>query len=109
MTAQVADRNYEIAVTIIEQMGGMQKLQTMVSARNLVAIDYGLQFNFFGNRKINQLVVRLDPMDTYTVEFWKIYGLKIGKAPKMVSSYDGIYFDMIITLFEKETGLCLRL
>ena len=103
------DRKIEIANTIIKQLGGIGKLYTMVDANRFVALDSGLQFSFKGSRKINKLVVKLDPSDTYTVEFWKIYSLKTGKSPKLIGSHSDIYFDMLVELFENETGLSLRL
>lgn len=96
-------KNMEIAKIIIRQLGG-NKAIAMVGIYNMIAIDNGLQFNFKGSRKVNKCVIKLDWSDTYTFELWKI----TKKVCKKVYSLEGVYEDMLIELFESETGLYLR-
>ena len=97
-------RNKEIATTILMQLGGGKAI-AMAGITNSLAIDNGLQFSFKGSRKVNKCVVKLDAMDTYTFELWKITKTVV----KKVYSLDGVYEDMLIELFESETGLYLSL
>lgn len=102
--------NLRVAQTIIEQLGGAG-FTAMTGARHYTAIDSGLGFSLparFAKQGINKVRIILTPMDTYTVEFWRV-----GNAPKFhtskVSSHEDIYFDMLRPLFERETGLHLSL
>ena len=98
----------QTAHTIIDQLGGMGKLTAMVGAYNFVALDSGLQFSFRGTRKANKCIVRYDQgSNLYTFELWQIYP-KSNKIKK-VYSLDGVYFDMLIDLFQDYTGLRLSL
>lgn len=51
------------------------------------------------------VTITLEPDDTYTVKFWKI----VDYREKIVGEFDDIYADQLISLFEDETGLRLRL
>ena len=61
------NNSQEIAQTIINQLGGINKISMMVGCKNLVALESGLQFSFKGSRKMNKVVIRLDASDTYAV------------------------------------------
>ena len=104
MTRTVEEQK-QIAVTIIEQLGG-QQMKAMTGAYGFVALESGVQFRFRGSRKANSCRVILDAMDTYTFELWKI-GRKT--PPKMVYQIDGAYDDMLIPVFEEQTGLYTHL
>ena len=107
--------NQEIAQTIIQQMGGFGRLQAMVGAKDFVALTPseseahgpGILFNFKGSRKANKCRVTLSWNDTYRFELYK-YNRRTLKCPK-VFEIDDIYCDMIIQIFEEETGLYLSL
>jgi hypothetical protein len=96
-----------IAQTIIAQMGGLGKLEAMVNGRQYLILDAGVQFTFSGKRGMNKCVVKLTPADTYDMEFWYINARK-GTAVKK-EEYKDVYYDMLIDLFEKTTGLYLSL
>lgn len=100
--------NIEVATTIINQMGGVGKLHSVVGAYNFVAIDQGVQFSFKGSKKTNKVVITLTPMDLYNVNFYKINMKDIDKSLIPVAESDMIYADMLIELFEKTTGLYLH-
>ena len=100
----------QIAATIVSQMGGMGKISAMVKGRDWCALeDGGLQFTFSGKRGVNKCLVHLDASDTYTMEFWycnkKTYEFK----SEMKASFGGLYNDMLISTFERFTGLYLSL
>lgn len=99
----------EIANTIKDQIGC--KALFLLGASQIVARENGLQFAIRGSRKVNKVVVVLDPSDTYTVEFWKMTKMTFTKkgelkgGPVLVSSHENVYVDSLHTLIESETGL----
>lgn len=99
----------EVASTIIDQLGGMNKLVGMVGASSFAHSDTnlgGVSFKFKMNRKMNYCRVVLDFDDTYTVSFLKAspkYGVKV------IQEQSNVYCDELIPLFEKTTGLYLHL
>lgn len=95
--------NKEIATEILRQLGG-NKFTVMTGAKNFIAIENGLTFRLpsnFAKNKINVVRIVLEPSDTYTVTFLSMRGTKINE----VSKHDGIYNDMLVSLFSKKTGL----
>jgi len=97
-------RNQEIAMTILEQMGGRGRLNVMVGAKNFMAIENGVQFKFGLNQKMNTCRVILNDLDLYDFELWQI-------TPKRcVKRYEehGLYDDMLVKEFETQTGLYLK-
>jgi len=104
MTTQT---NLEVANTILAQMGGTGRLSAMLGASSFFGTEDTASFRFKARarNKSNMVKVRLDPSDTYTVEFWTVRG---GKATKR-SAHSDIYADGLKTLFTDETGLYLSL
>ena len=100
--------NQEVAKTIIAQMGGFGKLKAMVGANNIVSIDKGVMFSFKGSKVANKVVIDLTPMDLYDVKFYKINMKNIDTSMIPVDVIEGAYFDMLISIFEKTTGLYLH-
>lgn len=89
-----------IGQTIANQIGN--RAFVMMGARSLVTLEDGLQFKIGRNpKKITTIVVRLDPNDTYTVEFWR--GMRLAK------DIDFVYADDLEHVIEDNTGLYLRL
>jgi len=99
------ERNPEIAATILRQMGGMGKICAMTGAKNFIDYGNGVSFRFPNNVKgrPNTFKVTLDPDDTYSVEF----GRCRGTTYKILKTLNGIYWDMLKSLFEQESGLYL--
>lgn len=90
-----------IAKTIIEQLGG-SRFAVMTGAKRFTALENGVQFSISHAKDgINKVKVVLDPSDTYTVEFWHIWG---GKASKVCEVSD-VYCDMLQDIFKEKTGL----
>ena len=102
------EEDRQIAQTIIQQLGG-QRFLVMTGAKNLA---YGAKELHFRLPKakggINSVVIKLTPMDTYEVKFYKI-----GRSPSFtvteVSSHDDVYADNLTAIFESETGLATSL
>ncbi len=93
-----------IAKIILQQLGGQGKLVMMTGAYNFVAIKNGIAFKI-KNRKVNYIKIVLNGKDLYDVTFSKIFGTSI----KTVSEHNDVYFDELIPLFEKQTGMYLKL
>jgi len=113
MAQQMSKQEHlQVASTIAQQMGGTGRLKAMVGAHNLVFLsdtrDGGLAFDFKGSRKANKIRVELDRgADLYNVKLYK-YNHRTGEI-KTVYEGEGIYFDMLIDIFEMHTGLYLTL
>jgi len=91
----------------IQQLGGFGKLQAMVGANNFVQSkeEAWVSFKFKGSKVANYIKIHLNGNDLYDIEFGKIWGHKY----KVVEKLDDVYFDSLVELFEKTTGLYLRL
>jgi hypothetical protein len=104
--AETMTHSQQVAATILEQMGGMGKLRMMIGANNFVAHAtpaVGVSFRFKGSRKANYCKVTLTGMDTYNFTLGKI------RDYALVPSYEltDVYSDMLMDIFEQETGLYL--
>ena len=100
------ERSQEIAQTILEQLGG-NKFRAMTGAHSFMSKEAGLVFKFpNGKNRIFALEVNLRPDDTYEMKFFKKkgrYNVEVAKE------YQGVYCDMLQSLFTDETGLDTRL
>lgn len=99
-----------IANTILKQLGGRMFL-TMTGASELVAGEDYLRMKLPARstkNKCTHLCVTLDAdRDLYQVEFtrWNSRSL----THTRLSVHDGIYWDMLQTLFTDQTGLYTRM
>ena len=92
-----------IAREILNQLGGNMFL-VMTGAKALVSGPDYLAFKLpsnFARDGINHVTVRLDPSDTYTVEFRKVRGLNV----KEVRTDSMVYCDTLRETFTAATGL----
>lgn len=100
-------QNQQIAQTILQQLGA-GRFRAMTGAKDFIAIERGLQFGLparFARGGINKLRITLEPEDTYKVEFMKVsHRLGMHKC-ETVAEHDGVYCDMLQSLFKSETGL----
>jgi hypothetical protein len=96
-----------VANTILRQMGGLRKICLMTGARDFVYDDNSVQFRFPNRgKRINKCrVIYNYGTDLYIFELWYVSK----KGAKLVFSLEDVYFDMLIPLFEKNTGLYLSL
>lgn len=112
-----------IAKTILQQMGGSGALAAFIGAYNYVAHEDGVSFKWKAKAKngANYFRVKLNSMDLYDLEFGRLRNVMpigltaeaIEKAVidsyKVTKEISGVYWDQLIELFEKETGLYLTL
>jgi len=93
----------ETAKIILDQLGGQRKLVMFTGAYNFVAIKNGVTFRI-KNRGVNFIQIVLNGKDLYDVTFSKFFKLSL----KKVSEHNDVYFDELIPLFEKNTGMYLK-
>jgi len=100
-----------VAETIRQQIGG--RALFMLGAKQLAATDDGLRFRIGRNAKgVTHVIVKLDPSDTYTVEFRAMRVNRRhpdGFSNKLKSSMSDVYVDSLHTVLESGTGLYTRL
>lgn len=92
-----------IASTILAQLGGNRFL-AMTGAKNLTHTDRSLSFRLpsnFARDGINLVTVRLDPSDTYTVQFRKVRGLNV----RDLDEVSDVYAENLRAVFTGRTGL----
>jgi hypothetical protein len=97
----------EVGKTILEQMGGTNRLKAMLGVNYLKFFPDGVEFAWPNKERSKGNLVRitLDPDDTYKVEFFN-HSMS-GRKP--VRRIEGVYNDMLVNIFEKQTGWYLRL
>lgn len=100
----------QIAKTIVQQLGGSGKIFAMLGKKTqMVSFPNALGMKF-SNRKTsrgNYVKITLRPDDTYDMEFSSV--TKGGLSVKKVKMYSGVMFDQLRPIFEKQTGLRLKL
>ena len=111
------DYSKEIAVTILEQLGGKRFL-LFTGAKNLTATGNGLLFKIPRNAsKANHCKITLNGSDLYDVEFFQFIPGKlkidhkkgtaewVDEKRTTVKTFNDCYFDMLQDLFTEVTGL----
>tara|TARA_R110000822_G_scaffold120633_4_gene254163 strand:- start:5038 stop:5352 length:315 start_codon:yes stop_codon:yes gene_type:complete len=95
----------QVAETILQQLGGTRRLSVMTGAKNYVALESGVTFKLGRGAKdgITHVTVELDPSDTYTVRFSRVWGTKVTTK----SELSDVYCDQLVELFESRTGFYL--
>ena len=101
----------QTAETIFKQFGGQNRLKLFVGANNFQfhnrpekeEVDATFKFKMYSKANTVKVIYHRCP-DVYTLQFLKV--TKTGT--KLVNSYSDVYFDQLIELFEKETGLFLH-
>lgn len=99
-----------IARTILEQLGGLNRLTVMIGVKHAVARPdgVGIRFKARANKRINHIEITLDPSDTYTVEFWFIPRI-LTAEPVAIASYTDVNAENLRQVIEFKTGLRLNL
>ena len=94
-----------VATTIIQQLGGLGPLRAMTGAKEFVCGKHWLRFKIGRNAKrVNKVKIQLDPDDTYSMEFLRVTAAKTTTK----ASIDGVYADMLVPIFEAETGMYIK-
>lgn len=111
--------DYEIANTILEQLGGGRFLM-MTGAKDLMSIKSGLRMRLPRNAsKANKLEITLTGMDDYNMRFYRVtparYSTRGGKftlypeKTTEVKKYENVFFDQLQELFTEVTGMYTHL
>ena len=96
----------QIAINILNQLGGYNRLNAMIGLKDVIAHQSGVSFKIkCQGAKANYVKIILNGLDLYDVEIGKIRGLNY-TVKKSVNDY---YCDMLKELIENETGLRLSL
>ena len=93
-----------IASEIVNQLGGMGRLNIMTGAYNFIALPNGVSFRI-KNQRANYIKITLNSMDLYDLEVGRIRGDKY----TVVIEKLGLYNDMLKPAIEKATGMYLSL
>jgi hypothetical protein len=85
---------------------------TTTNRKSCIDHGHGVSFKFpnRGAKNLNYFKVLLDDAsDTYSIEFGRTYRKAGVPEYRQLATFDGVYCDMLIQLFENQTGLYLRL
>lgn len=98
-----------VGLETLKQLGG-KRFWIMTGAKDFVFLDNGLSFRLPGRggytkNGIYLVKILLNDFDTYDVFFGRMRAGKI----KVVSEHKGVYNDMLVSIFEQETGLYTKL
>jgi len=95
-----------VANTILAQLGG-RRFTVMTGARDYLDCGDSLRFRLpanIGNRVYNQVEIKLDADDTYTMTF-----RKVGRSPyfeiKKEHAVSGLYCDQLCEIFTNYTAI----
>jgi len=91
-----------VANEIYRQLGG-NRFRVMTGAKNMVSTENGIRMRIGRNKtNANYMEVVLNSMDLYDITFAKV--TKMGEM-KSVKTYDNVYNDMLVEIFESHTGM----
>ena len=91
-----------VAEEILRTLGG-SRFRAMTGAKNFAGTDNSLRMRIGRNKtNANYMEVVLNGLDLYDVTFAKV--TKMGEM-KSVRTYDNVYNDMLVSLFESHTGM----
>ena len=95
-----------IAEEILRTLGG-NKFRVMTGAKNFTGTDNSLRMRIGRNKtNSNYMEVTLNNLDLYDVVFAKV--TKMGEM-KSVKTYDNVYNDSLVEIFESHTGMYTKL
>jgi len=109
--------NVERATTIVNQLGG-NKFLVMTGSKNILALENGVRMDLVTNISgANKLEITLDPLDTYSMRFYKYAPGRLNKKTftytddKIVEikEMSGVYFDQLQSIFTEVTRLHTKL
>ena len=94
-----------VAQTIKKQIFRNRLSARMIGAYALIDHGNGFSFKFKGSKVFNYCKIILEN-DLYKIQFCKLN--RIGDIKKQ-NQIDGVYWDQLVKLFEKNTGLYLSI
>lgn len=95
----------EVAVIILQQLGGNGKLSAMIGAYGFATNGNDLCFKFKASRIANYIKIKLNSLDLYDIEIGKLWGGNY----KIVKTFEGAYDDMLIGIIEDTCKIKLSL
>jgi hypothetical protein len=100
----------ELANQIIKYLGG-HKFVVMTGAKQIFALDNGVQFKIGRNVKsINKVKITLNGMDLFDMQFLSVKMTKdFDVKVKTIAEYNNVYFDQLENVFHNTTKLNTRL
>lgn len=95
-----------VANEILRQLGGRGRVGAMLGVTQFTGDDTSLRVKFKakGKEGINCFKVTLDPSDTYTVEFFRVWSTDWHEKGKV----EDVYCDNLVETIENRTGLYLH-
>lgn len=86
---------------------GQSRIRVMIGANHLSSDENWVSFKFMRGaaNKSNYLKLTIEDTDLYSIEFIRIYGMKVSTIKKI----EGLYSDQLKSVFEQETKLALSL
>ena len=92
----------DVANEIYRTLGG-NRFRVMTGAKMMVSTENGIRMRIGRNKtNANFMEVSLNGLDLYDVTFAKV--TRMGEM-KSVRTYDNVYNDMLVSLFESHTGM----
>ena len=92
----------DVANEIYRTLGG-NRFRVMTGAKMMVSTENGIRMRIGRNKtNANFMEVSLNGLDLYAVTFAKV--TRMGEM-KSVRTYDNVYNDMLVSLFESHTGM----
>ena len=92
-----------VANTILEQLGGRQFI-AMTGANGLIGTNNSLSFRLpdrFAKSRINMVRIELEPSDTYTITFGRVWGTRYAPFEAVLD----VYAEDLRRIFTDRTGL----
>ena len=92
----------DVANEIYRQLGG-NRFRVMTGAKNMVSTENGIRMRIGRNKtNANFMEISLNSLDLYDITFAKVTR---NFEMKSVKTYDNVYNDMLVSLFESHTGM----
>ena len=92
----------DVANEIYRQLGG-NRFRVMTGAKNMVSFEKGIGMKIGRNKtNANYMEISLNSLDLYDITFAKVTR---NFEMKSVKTYDNVYNDMLVSLFESHTGM----
>lgn len=95
----------QVVQTILQQLGGRNKIVSMTGAKDFYRDGKTLMFKYPKSKHSNYIRITLNGKDLYDVEFQKFNNSGV----KTVATHKDVYASDLKKLFEKTTGLYLSL
>lgn len=99
-----------VANEIARQMGGTNRLKTMIGAKDFIGGEDFLTFRWTAasGNKSKSVKITLTAADLYKVEFFRPSRKQGVPGVVCVGEMNGLYNDQLVEHFERETGLFLH-